>query len=64
MPINRPEDVMRLFIFNPATEICAGFALILGAYGFLIWLIAGCLSFAKLAPTRNACLSDSGEESS
>jgi len=55
---------MRLFIFNPATEICAGFALILGAYGFLIWLIAGCLSFAKLAPTRNACLSDSGEESS
>jgi hypothetical protein len=47
---------MRLFIFHSPAAICVGLAFILATYGLLIWLIAGCLSFAKLTPSRNdAC---------
>jgi hypothetical protein len=47
---------MRLFIFHSPAAICVGFAFILAAYGLLIWLISGCLSFAKQTPSRNdAC---------
>jgi amino acid transporter len=48
MPILPIEEAMKSPIFNSPVVILFGILMALGCYVFVIWLIGGFLSFAKL----------------